>query len=170
MSAVMNLPGATRSGRGPRLDSGLLLAAVALLLIGLVMVASASVTMADRQLGQPFYYAIRQGIYIAMGLGLGWILLQIKLTHWERGSFIWLSLALGLLVLVLVLLIIVLTGDGGSARILGRRGPPAAARSSRRRFTSPTIRTSRRFARKWRGGASITSIRKRCPRTRRSSR
>ena len=98
MSAVMNAPGATRSGRGPRLDAGLLLAALGLLLIGLVMVASASVTMADRQLGQPFYYAIRQGVYIALGLGLGWIVLQIKLTHWERGSFIWLSLALGLII------------------------------------------------------------------------
>ena len=92
----------TPGGRCPRLDAGLVLASLALLLLGLVMVSSASITMADRQLGQPFYYTLRQGIHIGLGLLLTALVLQIKLVVWERGSFVWLALALGLLALVLV--------------------------------------------------------------------
>ncbi len=90
------------AGRCPRLDTGLVLATVALLLLGLVMVSSASITMADRQLGQPFYYVTRQLIHLGLGLVLAVLVLQVKLTVWELGSFIWLALALSMLVLVLV--------------------------------------------------------------------
>lgn len=90
------------AGRCPRLDYGLLIVALALLLLGLVMVTSASVTMADRHWQQPFYYALRQAVYMGLGLGLAALVLQIKLSVWERGSFVWLALALALLVLVLI--------------------------------------------------------------------
>lgn len=103
MSAVLPVAGLnSRSGRTPRLDLGLLLVTLTLLLLGWVIVASASITMADRQLGQPFYYAVRQGVYIGLGLLLAWLVLQVKLSYWERGSFLWLTLALALLALVLI--------------------------------------------------------------------
>lgn len=103
MNGALNLAGRfSLPNRCPRLDFGLALAAGALLLVGLVMVSSASITMADRQLHQPFYYAIRQALYIGLGLLLALVLLQVKLSVWERGSFVWLSLALALLVVVLI--------------------------------------------------------------------
>jgi cell division protein FtsW len=89
-------------GRCPRLDAGLALAALALMLLGLVMVSSASITMADRQLGQPFYFVLRQAIHLGLGLLLAALVLRVKLVVWERGSFVWLALALALLTLVLI--------------------------------------------------------------------
>jgi cell division protein FtsW len=103
------MPGASQlaarfapGGRCPRLDAGLALAALALMLLGLVMVSSASITMADRQLGQPFYFVLRQGIHLGLGLLLAALVLRVKLVVWERGSFVWLALALALLTLVLI--------------------------------------------------------------------
>ena len=49
---------------GPWCDTWLLGAVVALLCFGLVMVASASVSLADRQFGQPFYYSLRQFLFV----------------------------------------------------------------------------------------------------------
>jgi cell division protein FtsW len=72
------------------------------MLLGLVMVSSASITMADRQLGQPFYFVLRQGIHLGLGLLLAALVLRVKLVVWERGSFVWLALALALLTLVLI--------------------------------------------------------------------
>jgi cell division protein FtsW len=57
------------------------------------MVSSASITMADRQLGQPFYYVTRQLVHLGLGLVLALLVLQVKLSVWERGSFVWLALA-----------------------------------------------------------------------------
>ncbi len=103
MNAVLNLTARfSRPGRCPRIDFGLALAAGTLLLLGLVMVSSASITIADRQLDQPFYYALRQALYIGLGLILALLVLQVKLVVWERGSFVWLAVALALLTLVLI--------------------------------------------------------------------
>ena len=50
------------------LDGVLIVITGVLLCLGLVMVASASITVADRQMGHPFYYLYRQ--LIATGLGV----------------------------------------------------------------------------------------------------
>ena len=71
--------GAT-ANRVPRLDYVLLLAAIALASLGLVMVASASITFADRDLGQPFYYAMRQAVYIGIGVMLAFPSIHQKPT------------------------------------------------------------------------------------------
>ncbi len=47
-------------------DHSLLLLGIALLSIGLVVVASASMPVADRLFGNPFYFAIRHGIYVLL--------------------------------------------------------------------------------------------------------
>jgi cell division protein FtsW len=74
----------------------------ALLAIGLVMVTSASITTADRQLGQPFYYALRQGIYLLAGIGAGMLVFRVRMAHWARAGVPVLLLALALLLIVLV--------------------------------------------------------------------
>ena len=64
MGAVISQarPVGSRGVRIPRVDFWLVFSTASLAMLGLVMVSSASVTLADRELGQPFYYAIRQAI------------------------------------------------------------------------------------------------------------
>ncbi len=93
--------GAT-ANRVPRLDYVLLLAAIALASLGLVMVASASITFADRDLGQPFYYAMRQAIYIGIGVLLAFPVYRVRLALLEQSGLVLLIAALALLLAVLV--------------------------------------------------------------------
>ena len=88
--------------RLPRTDYWLLFSAAALAVLGLVMVASASVTFADRQLGQPFYYAIRQAIYISGGVCAGIVLFRLPLALLEQMARVLLLFSFVLLLLVLV--------------------------------------------------------------------
>ena len=88
--------------RFPPLDYRLLGVTLALLGLGLVMVTSASMTIADKQTGNPFYFAIRQAIYILVGLAVGAAVLRVRLVQWERAGMLWLALAIGLLLVVLV--------------------------------------------------------------------
>ena len=88
--------------RLPRFDYWLLGSAIALTVLGLVMVASASVTLADRELDFPFYYAIRQAIYITCGVSLGYLLFRVNLNMLERMGLTLLLLAFVMLLLVLV--------------------------------------------------------------------
>ena len=88
--------------RLPRTDYWLLFSAAALAVLGLVMVASASVTFADRQLGQPFYYAIRQAVYISGGVFAGIVLFRLPLTLLEQMARVLLLFSFVLLLLVLV--------------------------------------------------------------------
>lgn len=88
--------------RVPRLDYVLLLAAVTLASLGLVMVASASITFADRDLGQPFYYAMRQAVYIGIGVLLAWPVYRVRLALLEQSGPVVLVAALALLLAVLI--------------------------------------------------------------------
>jgi len=71
-------------------------------LLGLVMVASASITFADRVIGHPFYYAIRQAIYIGCGVLAGLVLFKVRLVDLERLGVTLLLSAFAMLLLVLV--------------------------------------------------------------------
>ncbi len=53
------------------MDGALLTVAGLILVIGLVMVASASISLADKTTGSPFYYLTRQLIFLAVGGGAG---------------------------------------------------------------------------------------------------
>ena len=88
--------------RLPRIDYWLFGGVVALTVLGLVMVASASITLADRELGQPLYYAMRQAIYIALGIVAGLLLFRVRLVVLERMGLTLLLLAYLMLLLVLV--------------------------------------------------------------------
>ena len=82
-------------------DKAVLIAALLLLALGLLMVASASMPIAARQTGQPFYFLIRQGAFALIGLLAAGFIFQIPLTRWQRGGPVLLLAAIGLLVIVL---------------------------------------------------------------------
>jgi len=88
--------------RMPRIDYWLVASVLVLATMGLVMVASASITFADREIGQPFYYAFRQAIYIGLGLAIGVALFKLRLVDLERMGMVLLLSAIAMLLLVLV--------------------------------------------------------------------
>jgi cell division protein FtsW len=97
-------PTFARSSGRPRsyaFDQVLLLAIGALTLLGLVMMTSASISIADRTAHEPLYYLERQAIGIGLGLLAALVMMTIPCAVWER-------IALPLLVVALILLIIVL--------------------------------------------------------------
>jgi cell division protein FtsW len=83
-------------------DVPLLLAVAALLALGLLMVGSASISIADRQLGAPFHYLLRQGVYVAVGMLMAFVTVQVPLAVWRRVGPLLLLSSLALLLLVLV--------------------------------------------------------------------
>lgn len=79
--------------------------AISILLItmlGLVMVASSSVAVADRLMGEPLYYFYRQAVYALLGLGTGFVVVHVPTSVWRANTFPLLGFALLLLVLVLI--------------------------------------------------------------------
>ena len=88
--------------RGLDLDFPLLAGCLALLGLGLVMIASASTEVAAVNVGSPLYYMFRHLIYLVIGLGAAAAVLLIPLQLWQRLSGLLLLAAFALLVLVLV--------------------------------------------------------------------
>jgi cell division protein FtsW len=85
-----------------QLDPVLMTVSAALLLGGMVILASASVSISDNAVGNPFYYVERQAIAAIVG-GLGaFAALFVPMHAWERLSPLMLLVALALLVVVLV--------------------------------------------------------------------
>jgi len=85
-----------------RYDRFLIGAGLCLILLGLVMVASSSVTVADRLYHQPLHYFWRQGFSVVVGLTLGFAVIKTPLALWQRCGG-WL-LGAGIVLLVAVLL------------------------------------------------------------------
>ena len=74
----------------------------ALLLIGMVMVTSASMSIAARDLGNPFFYLERQLIFGLLGVGFAWIITRVPTEVWDKYSLALLLFGLALLLLVLI--------------------------------------------------------------------
>jgi len=83
-------------------DRSLLFVTLALLSLGLVMVASASISIADSKMSQPLYYFIRQAIFAAVGMFIAWGVVSIRLSFWQRYAPQLLMAGVVLLVLVLI--------------------------------------------------------------------
>lgn len=113
----MTLQRATLTAQLAKPDYWLPTAALTLLALGLVMVCSASITIAERELNQPFYYLIRQAAYVAAGLVLAFMVVRTRLVYWEK--FAPLLLMLGILLLALVVMPGVGREVNGSMRWLG---------------------------------------------------
>ncbi len=102
-----------------RPDPGALLifATGTLLCLGLVMVASASMDVAQAQFANPFYFFQRHLVYVCIGLLVAFLVWQLPLAMLERLSIH--ALMLSLLCLVLVLVPHVGRRINGSIRWLG---------------------------------------------------
>jgi cell division protein FtsW len=93
-----------RSTARPRrfvFDPILLMTVGSILLLGLVMMTSASITIADRQVHEPLYYLERQANGVVLGLLAAIIAMMIPTSLWER-------LAIPLLIVAMLFLVIVL--------------------------------------------------------------
>jgi cell division protein FtsW len=84
------------------LDPPFSVAALALLALGLVMVASASVAVAEKTTGAPLYYFYKQFSYSAVGLVLGACAFAVPMRAWEQSGFWLLAFAFFLLAIVLI--------------------------------------------------------------------
>ena len=101
-TAAMSYARSTGRPRRLALDPWLIGSVAALLLIGLVMVASASIGVSERDTGAPFFYFQRQLVFVLMGLGAATVAVAIPTAVWEKYSIVLLGAAFGLLLMVLV--------------------------------------------------------------------
>ncbi|NKN32359.1 putative lipid II flippase FtsW [Marichromatium bheemlicum] len=101
---------AARPVRNPRrrrerlapFDHALLICVLGLLGFGLVMVASASMSIAESCCGTPFYYVIRHTIALLLGLVGGVLAYRLPLLWWERyGAWLFLFGIFALLVVLI---------------------------------------------------------------------
>lgn len=83
-------------------DRLLIFAAGALVLLGLLMVASSSIVIAERLFHSPFHYLARQMIYLTVGLALSLVCLRIDTQVWQRLSPLFLGVSILLLIMVLI--------------------------------------------------------------------
>ena len=83
------------------LDMPLLGSVLALMVIGLVMVSSASMGESDNMYGNPLYILVKQGIFMVGGLVCITVMLVIPVKTIEHYSWLAVFLALGLLFVVL---------------------------------------------------------------------
>ena len=92
------------AGRQQRLvlDPVIVTATFCLLLIGLVMVASASLNVADRMTGDPFFHFERQMLSAVVGCAFAGAMLLVPISMWQRAAPVLLIGSFVLLVLVLI--------------------------------------------------------------------
>ncbi len=89
----------------PNYDQGLLWVILILLGLGLVMVYSASIAIAevDKAVGQnSSYYLVRQAIFLVISISAGFVVFNIPVAWWQKMAPYLFLLGLGLLVLVLI--------------------------------------------------------------------
>lgn len=98
-------------------DRWFVIAIVCILMLGLLMMTSASIVISDKSLNQPFYFLFKQLVYLAIGVAAGSVVVQIPMEYWEKyGGYL-------LLAVMLMLALVLIPGIGhrvnGSARWLG---------------------------------------------------
>ena len=57
---------------------------IALLVLGWLMVASASTGIAEDYTGNPAYFAIRHAVYLAAGIAVAFATSQISMSRWAK--------------------------------------------------------------------------------------
>jgi len=80
----------------------LLGSALALLLIGMVAMSSASVEYAAGQYDSPFFHLQRWGFHLAIALLVGALVYRTPMAFWQRTGWFWLLVGMALLLLVLI--------------------------------------------------------------------
>ncbi|NQZ80281.1 MAG: cell division protein FtsW [Colwellia sp.] len=84
-------------------DRSYIVLAISMYTIGLVMVASSSMPVAERLFDNPFHFIIRHMIYICISLIVAVITMQIPMKRWHQHSAA--LLIFGIVLLVVVLLV-----------------------------------------------------------------
>ncbi len=84
------------------IDVPLLVLVLLLIGFGLVMVASSSMVISDQEYGYPFYYLIKQSIFIGAGLIGAALMLLVPTEFWQKNSLMIMGIGLLLLLVVLV--------------------------------------------------------------------
>ncbi len=90
----------------------LIISSAALLVMGIVMISSASMDMAAETVGNGYHYVIRQLIFAGLGCVFALVSVNVPIAWWERSG--WLLLGVGLLSLLLVLTPLGLTVNGST--------------------------------------------------------
>jgi cell division protein FtsW len=83
-------------------DKWLIFVVMALCLVGLMMVASSSVTISTKYYHQPFHFLVRQVVYLCIGLMVAIILVRVDTSVLEKYSVSCVWLCFLFLVLVLI--------------------------------------------------------------------
>ena len=89
--------------RGMVFDRSFVVLALTMYMIGLVMVATSSMPVAERLFNNPFHFVIRHTIYIVLSLGIAGVALQIPMAWWQKNSSYLLIFGIVLLITVLVI-------------------------------------------------------------------
>jgi cell division protein FtsW len=100
MNAIMPFPARLRTQL--KIDPVMLLIVATLLLGGIVILASASITVSDKISGHPFYYVERQLFAALIGAAAAFACLLLPMRVWETLSPLMLLIGLALLFVVLV--------------------------------------------------------------------
>ena len=101
-SALMGFARSSGRGGAVHLDAVTLALVAAITLLGLVMVTSASVSIAGQESGQPFYYLERQLLLTLTGAALAAGIFCLPTPQLEKASLALLAVAIVLLIAVLV--------------------------------------------------------------------
>ncbi len=83
-------------------DMALLAVIVLLLGIGLVMVGSSSISIAEKQMGNPFHYLQRQVVFAIAGIMAAAITVNIPIKIWEKMGLMLVITSYALLIAVLI--------------------------------------------------------------------
>lgn len=84
------------------LDKPLALSALALMLVGLVAISSASIEYAEWHFQNPWFHTQRHFVYLVAGLAAAVTCYCVKTEYWLASGWWWLIAALALLILVLI--------------------------------------------------------------------
>jgi cell division protein FtsW len=84
------------------IDWTLVLIIATLLCFGLVMLTSASISLAERNTGNPLFYLEQQLIAVVIGLAGAALMLRVPTSVWERCALLLVCAALGMLIAVLI--------------------------------------------------------------------
>ena len=84
------------------MDKQLLTVALFLLCLGLVMVGSASTSIAEKLMNDPFYFFWRQAGYMTVGLLAAGMVMRVPMDVWEKSGLSLILLSILLLMLVFV--------------------------------------------------------------------
>lgn len=83
-------------------DKWLLGSVIALVLFGVVMIASAGIDVSQSLYGTPYHFMVRHLIYIALGLSMATLITVVPMRTWQSASAFFLLVAFILLSVVLI--------------------------------------------------------------------